>query len=213
MFKEISIANCYTPKRSLVYGVGLNDSWYKTSYHDNGLKRKCEIYTTWSDMLRRCYSDKFLAKWPNYNGATVCNDWLIFSKFYKWTKSQNWKGMALDKDIIKPNNKHYSPENCAYVTQRENNALLHQPSKSSKLPRGVTWDKVNKKYKAKIFIDGKERFLGRFDDVANAEKSYLLEKAGYLKCLAEYCANNRVSKGFYRHAKIMTDRAASLEIR
>lgn len=59
-------------RRTLIYGVGINDSEYKTQ--GVGVQT-CPFYVKWKDMLRRCYSEEMLNKRPTYRGTIVCSEW------------------------------------------------------------------------------------------------------------------------------------------
>lgn len=62
-------------------------------------------------------------------------------------------------------------ENLRFVTHRENMQNYHKPDKTSKFP-GVTWDKRDKKWIARIRV-GKKRFtLGYFDIEIDAVNAY-----------------------------------------
>ena len=43
--------------------------------------------------------------------------------------------------------------------------------------KGYTWDKINKKWIAKIMLDGKNKTIGRFKTEEEARNAYLKEKA------------------------------------
>ena len=75
----------------LIYGVGVNDLCYRTQVKEeltkNGGKRirksvfLCKYYTVWRDMLKRCYSKKYLESRPSYIGTSVCSEWLYATEF------------------------------------------------------------------------------------------------------------------------------------
>lgn len=71
-------------------------------------------------MLERCYSEKLLESNPSYIGTSVCSEWLYATAFKEWMEKQNWQGKSLDKDIIVPGSKLYSPDTCAFVSQATN---------------------------------------------------------------------------------------------
>jgi CRISPR/Cas system-associated endoribonuclease Cas2 len=95
----------------LVCGVGVNDLSYRVHVREyvtkEGGKRiqksvfKCKHYAAWTNMLQRCYSEKYLESKPSYIGTSVCNEWLYASEFKKWMEKQDWEGKCLDKPIIK----------------------------------------------------------------------------------------------------------------
>ena len=122
-FIEIKATKQSLAQRKKVYGKGINNASYLTGTVQGGRRRKCPYYTKWSSMLQPCYDDKFKEMSPTYIGATVCEEWLTFSNFKAWMEKQEWEGLELDKDIIKPGNKQYSPDACCLVPQSLN-ALL-----------------------------------------------------------------------------------------
>ena len=83
----------------LVYGVGVNDLGYRTQVWEelpkNGGKRVrkpvfiCKYYEVWTNMLKRCYSNKYLESYPTYIGTSVCNEWLSATAFKKWMEKQD----------------------------------------------------------------------------------------------------------------------------
>ena len=142
----------------LVYGVGVNDLPYRTQVWEyvteNGGKRvqklvfKCKYYATWSDMLKRCYSKKYLESKPSYIGTSVCSEWVYATAFKKWMEQQDWDGKCLDKDIIAPGNKLYSPETCAFVLPATNSFVIASDAIRGEYPIGVSLLKRTGKYRA-----------------------------------------------------------------
>lgn len=57
--------------------------------------------------------------------------------------------------------------------------------------KGVSWDKCNEKWRAKILFDGKQRHLGTFEDEAAAARAY---DAAAVKRFGEFARVNRVSE-------------------
>ena len=105
------VKDTYAPT---VYGKGyLGNNFYKKKTHPL-------LYRKWSDMLMRCYSEKYLSKYPTYKGCTVCESWLDFQVFAKWAEA-NWvDDFDLDKDILVSGNKEYSPDKCMFVSREDN---------------------------------------------------------------------------------------------
>lgn len=100
--------------RPSVFGVGYvgGDSFSCT--------RDPLIYGAWQGVLQRCYDEKFKSRYPTYKDCTVCDEWHNFQVFAEWMSSQDYIGKQIDKDIKVKGNKHYSPETCTFVSQKEN---------------------------------------------------------------------------------------------
>jgi len=120
-------------------------------------------YVDWHNMLQRCYSANFQATRPTYKDCTVCEEWHNFQVFAKWhdenyyeIESDSKRGMNLDKDILKKNNKVYCPEYCVYVPDRINLLFIKKNANRGNLPIGVS--KEGKKYSAQIVINGKVEY-------------------------------------------------------
>jgi CRISPR/Cas system-associated endoribonuclease Cas2 len=142
----------------LVYGVGVNDLGYRVHVREelpkSGGKRiqktvfLCKYYEVWKDMLKRCYSEKYLERNPSYIGTSVCNEWLYATAFKKWMEKQDWQDKSLDKDIIVPGSKLYSPETCAFVLPATNLFVTARDACRGDYPIGVHLVKRTGKYKA-----------------------------------------------------------------
>ena len=59
--------------------------------------------------------------------------------------------------------------------------LTNQQNQMNNKGKGYTWDKKNNKWKTRIKINGKEIFLGRFTEEADARQAYLNAKELYHK--------------------------------
>ena len=77
------------------------------------------IYYVWQAMRKRCNKEKDKS-FKNYGarGIKVCTEWSEdFTNFYNWAKNNGYKqGLTLDRVN---NNKGYSPENCRWVTMKQ----------------------------------------------------------------------------------------------
>ena len=99
-------------------------------------------------MLERCYSKKYLESRPSYIGTSVCSEWLSATAFKKWMDQQDWQGKCLDKDIIVPKSKLYSPETCAFVLDATNKFVIARDACRGDYPIGVSLCKRTGKYQA-----------------------------------------------------------------
>jgi len=176
-FPKIKASNNSLVQRRPIYGIGINDAWFKVYPKINGKQVVYTPYQTWMGMLKRCYSSIYQNKCPTYRGCIVCDEWLTFSVFEAWMVKQDWKGNQLDKDIIKQGNKLYAPEYCRFISQSLNKLLTASDAIRGAYPMGVSLGKQSGKYKAFISINGKGKNLGRFNTPEEAKSAY--DKAKY----------------------------------
>lgn len=199
MFIEIKADLNSLSLRSPVYGVGINDAWYMTCANE----AKCPFYLKWIDMLERGYSKRLKEKYPTYKGVYVCDDWLVFSKFRSWMESKYWQGKELDKDIINPGNKVYSPSNCAFVDHFTNSILNVHKSSCGEFPPGVTKVSKGPGYIARV-RNGKERkYLGYFRTVNEASNAYIVAKSKFIISCSKSQSDERVRLGLVAHSDIL----------
>lgn len=123
--------------KKLVRGVGVNDSlspvsdyvfWYEGGKRKQKCLHKCPAYVCWENMLARCYDAKVQEKHPTYVGCSVSPEWLTFSKFRAWYFLNYQSGWEVDKDLLRPGNREYSPENCRFVPKELNMFLTNTRS-------------------------------------------------------------------------------------
>lgn len=158
-----------------VFGHGISERGH---YRDGFPGRRSKPYDVWYSMLSRCYSEEILAINPSYVGCSVCDEWLYFKNFAPWFYDNYRHGFALDKDIINPGNKIYSPDFCDFVPIQINTMLTHAARKHTKydLPTGVSFYKRVGKYKSAIQVAGKTINIGYYSDPESARAAYLRRK-------------------------------------
>ena len=179
-FKRGQVKNPYD---TTVYGVGMvGEGVYKTWERGHITTE----YSIWADMLRRCYSEKIKDKQHAYFGiVTVCDKWKIYQNFAEWYIDNKFsinERLHLDKDILCPGSKLYSPNTCLLVPQRINMLLLNKPNKRG-LPNGIR--KVKKGYMAQY-----DQFeLGIYNTVEEAYSYYAKEKEKKIREVAKEYKN------------------------
>ncbi len=188
----------------LVLGVGVNDLGYRVQVREelpkNGGKRirktvfRCPYYTAWESMLARCYSEKYLERYPSYIGTSVCNEWVYASAFKKWMEQQDWSGKCLDKDIIVPGNKLYSPGTCAFVLPATNLFVIASNASRGEYPIGVDLFKQTGKYRARCqnLFSGKKESLGHFSTPEEAHEAWRERKHELAQLVAATESDMRV---------------------
>ena len=202
------------PTNNKVCGVGINDADYAVSPTIDGKQVHCHIYETWKSMLQRCHSKKVLARYPTYIGCSVATEWHSFMTFRNWMSEQQWRNKALDKDIIKPNNKVYGPDTCMFVTTSINNLLTDSKAIRSRWPQGVGYEKNGcKKYCAFIKIKTKKTHLGVYDTPEEAHAAYCLAKADYIESLFPELTGEdpRLIPALQRHADNFRQKSRSVK--
>lgn len=188
----------------LVSGIGVNDADYAISSTINGKTVRCSFYNVWAEMVRRCSDPSFHIRRPTYTDCEVCDEWLKFSNFKTWMEGQDYLGKSLDKDIIKPGNKVYCAEYCAFVTTEINNLLVTSDSRRGNYPVGVCL--YRNKFMAQIRIDGKTVVLGLFPSPEEASVVYNKAKAERISEIASTQPDKRISDGLMRHANLYMEK-------
>lgn len=103
-------------KRNRIYPKGKDHPMFKHGQCINGHSR---LYTIWCGMIERC-EYKMDINYKNYGGRgiTVCEEWHDSKTFIEWALSHGYED-NLTIDRIN-NNENYCPENCQFITRREN---------------------------------------------------------------------------------------------
>lgn len=162
----------------LIHGVAFNSRGkYKTSNEHK------IVYRAWRNMLERCYSKHIHDKHPTYIGCAVSDEWLDYQDFAEWFESNEYakKAYQLDKDLLFPNNKVYSPQTCCFVPSELNSLLLDSAAARNDNPQGVSFNKPMNKYFASIKINNMKTHLGYFYRSQDAYQVYKAAKEAHVK--------------------------------
>ena len=181
--RDIRLGKVKNPYHPSIYGVGYIGKGY-------GIEDK-RRYSTWIDMLKRCYDPKYQIKYPSYIGCSVCKEWHNYQNFAKWYDENYYKcgneRMCLDKDILIKGNKVYSPETCVFVPTAINNLFVKKQRSRGDYPIGVR--KLKQRYSAYLGIKGKTKTIGVYDTVEDAFLSYKSAKELYIRQVADEYKN------------------------
>jgi len=181
----------------LIFGVGINDADYSVNTRKGStITFSCKYYQAWINMLQRCYSPSRHARNPSYVGCRVTPEWLRFSNFKEWMSSKEWEGNHLDKDILSPGNKLYSPETCVFISGNLNKFLCDAGAIRGQWPIGVCWAKREGKFLARCCnpADGKYVFLGYFDCPNRAHEAWRKAKHNHALAYADKQSDQRIAQ-------------------
>jgi hypothetical protein len=124
---------------------------------------KDPIYEVYSNMIGRC-SKKEGAYYRDYTlrGIVVCSEWSRINQgalhFIEWAKANGYrKGLQLDRE---DNDGNYEPSNCRFVTPRENSMNTRMSANNKSGYEGIGFHKASEKWRSRVVIFGKERYLG-----------------------------------------------------
>ena len=110
-----------------------NKQLFKSSH---GMDISHPIYKRWCAMKGRC-NDKNKKKW--YGNIEVCDEWKYYENFFHWSINNGFKS-NLELDRI-DETKNYSPDNCQYITHKENTLkiqdLFGRSKKEKALPQNT----------------------------------------------------------------------------
>ena len=177
--------NVKNPYHKSVFGVGfVGVGIHKRSYRFKNNKKTA--YDAWVEMLRRCYSHKYQAKYPTYIGCTVYNDWHNLQTFAEWFHKQpnsDNTGFHLDKDLRVAGNKVYSPNTCSFVPYQINGLLTDMGALRGKYPIGVCAH--GKGFRVQMSINSNLLRLGTYTTPDIAFSVYKKAKEANVRSMAQ----------------------------
>ena len=184
-FKKGNVRNPYYPK---ICGVGISGN--QKPIIQNG--KNAKEYEAWVNIIKRCYNKKVKNKYPAYNNATCCDEWLLYENFYEWLHGQpnfdKWlcgHQWSVDKDILIKGNKLYSPNTCCLVPSNVNAIFIKCDSCRGDLPIGVIEGKNSFKARCNNQLLNKIVYLGSYSTTKQAFKAYKTYKEKHIKEVAK----------------------------
>ena len=175
-FNSGSIKNPYD---LTLYSIGyIGEGKFKAKI----LKRNIPEYDCWKSIIERCYcADKQIKNKAYYMISEICEEWKNYQNFAEWYHENKYDvegRLHIDKDILYPGNKVYSPYHCLLVPQRINMLFVNKQNKRG-LPNGIKKD--GNKYYAKY----NSTELGSADTVEKAYELYAKRKKEEIIKIAE----------------------------
>ncbi|QMR65726.1 hypothetical protein HV220_10725 [Klebsiella grimontii] len=169
-------------------GMAINDCGHAIELRVGGRSIQHRAYTAWAGMFRRCYEESYQARHPTYFGCSVADEWMSFSTFKRWWDKNYVEGYSLDKDLLAPGNKIYSPEKCVYIPQKLNLFTIDSSAVRGDYPIGVSFCKPKGKYQSTI-KNGKGKLisLGYTEDPVEAHKLWFYKKMEMAKDYKRLC--------------------------
>ena len=109
-------------------------------------------------------------------------------------EQQDWRDKCLDKDIIVPGSKLYSPDTCAFVLNATNLFVTASDASRGDYPIGVSLFKRTGKYRAQCGnpFTGKNEHLGLFSTPEEAHEAWRKRKHELAQLVANTESDMRV---------------------
>ena len=169
----------------LILGVATNSGGKYKATVDG---KKAKSYSTWHNMLHRAYCPKYQARQPTYIGCSVADEWLEYQNFAQWFEAHKYsnRDYELDKDLLLPSNKIYTPDRCVFVPRQLNSLLTDRGAARGQYSQGVCFIKLRNEFVARININGKQKLLGYYDNELDAYNVYKKAKEQYVKDSANH---------------------------
>ena len=184
----------------IVFGKGINDyKVVKSLAGEDYVHYEDVLFNKWHSMIRRCYSDKYQERkgTHNYKKVSVWEPWLRFSNFWLWAKDMDYAGKELDKDIIGSflGKLNYSPDTCAFISDRLNKFLCIRGNARGDYPVGVT--KHGSRYQSRCTLgsENNRAYLGNYTTPEQAHKAWQEAKLAYGRELLSEQTDERVIEG------------------
>lgn len=134
-------------------------------------------------MVKRCINKEYQELHPCYKKVRLCEDWLVFSNFYKWASLKYKDGFCLDKDILcGVGDKIYSPSTCCFIPRELNNCIVSL--KPNIEDENVGLSEHNGRYYPYLSIKNKTKHLGVYNNKKDAINARRMAKKEYILGIA-----------------------------
>lgn len=188
------------------------DGAWQSAYVENEIYHSTRGFNLWNGMKSRINAQT--KRNSSYSDSNILFDG--FQSFMNWchkedgylSREPNGNYWSLDKDIIVPFNKDYSPDTCCFVPIKVNTLLTARTKDRGNLPLGVSEDKGRGdcpiKYRAFCSADGKQLSLGRSWCKMEAHKLWQNAKIEQLMRVSlDESLPYKARKGLIKHADLI----------
>lgn len=113
------------------------------------------LYSIWKNMLSRCGNpNKPDYQYYGARGIEVCDEWKEYSTFQQWAANNGYEdNLTLDRE---DGNKNYCPENCRWVTIKE--------------------QQNNKRNNHRIEFNGENHTISEWADILNIDRGIIKDR-------------------------------------
>lgn len=178
------------------------------------MKKNKRLYNIWACMKQRCNNPKHTAAiWYHDKGIRVCDDWLSYKNFEKWSMENGYSD-DLSIDRIDPDG-NYEPQNCRWISIKENRlrAIGGNQKRTIKRNRYQLWKERN------YYPDkGKKlEFYGEYPLKRDAEKikeelNQKIRKSMYEKAIENGETNQNILQRILKRETWMSEKYSIFHI-
>ena len=164
------VCSCDCGNSTVTYGTDLKRGKSKSCgciQKIHGLSSH-KLYNVFTAMKNRCYNPESISyPWYGAQGIDIYKDWLDdYTNFHDWALNTGFNE-DLEIDRI-DSSKGYYPENCRWVTRREQNINQRARKDNTSGVRGVKWNGARRKWEVNISVNKKQLYIGLFEDFDEA---------------------------------------------
>ena len=105
--------------------------WIKNGKYTNGKGWGPRLVSTWQSLKQRCGNPNNKDyRYYGARGVTVCEEWQSFRGFEAWALNNGYReGLTIDRI---DGNGDYNPDNCQWISQKENCRKQYHTPKQNK---------------------------------------------------------------------------------
>lgn len=185
-----------TPTTSILAG-SIKNPYHPTllgkGYLGEGIYTSKDLhYKIWKEVLKKVYHENRKSL-GNFKKVKLSKDWHNYQNFandinlmYGFTlKDENGDFYCLNESILSKDKRVFSNKTCLFVPPRINKFLSQNKKKDGGLPTGVKYRHQDRRYEARMRVDGKSFYLGSCLTIEMAREFYVKARNERARHLAE----------------------------